>query len=189
MVIQTRTELRRSRVLYFLSIILSLAVLVNIFSQYPQSSQPVQLIYGLLGIASVTAIIVALVQLYSFPKRSHALIIHRDEDMIIATNTVHEGFKLRFLRDVLSENVFAFSDEDRERFKALEADGYYPAMRVRSVRKVLLLRLCTMMFDDVFVVDRSERWEHHDSSSTSEPSSHKREMPPLRAWKGGNISA
>ncbi len=26
-----------------------------------------------------------------------------------------------------------------------------------------MLRLCTMIFDDVFVADRNNRWEHHDS--------------------------
>jgi hypothetical protein len=40
-----------------------------------------------------------------------------------------------------------------------------------------------MIFDDVFVVDRNNRWEHHDSSSTAEPSFSKREMPPLTSWK------
>ena len=138
----------------------------------------------LLGVTATATLILTLLQLYSSPKRSHALLIQRDVDFIIATNAVHEGFKLRFLRDIIGESVFSFSDADRERFKSLEADGYYPAFLVRNVRKLIVLRLCTMVFDDVFCVDSSDRWEHHDSSSTSEPSFHKREMPPLRAWKG-----
>ena len=103
--------------------------------------------------------------------------------MIIATNALHDGFKFRFLRDVLSENIFTLSDEERARWKFLEADGYYPMLSVRNPKKLLILRLCTMMFDDVFAVDSSNRWEHHDSASTAEPSFSKADMPHLRAWQ------
>jgi hypothetical protein len=177
MVIQQRTDVFRNRILYVLTLILSLAIVVEAL----RTMEPLLLALGGLAIG---AIILTLIQFYSTPKRSHALIIQREGNMIVATNAVHEGFKLRFLRDVLSENVFSFSDEDRERFKTLETDGYYPAMIVRNVRKVLLLRLCTMMFDDVFCVDNADRWEHYDSSSTAEPTFNKREMPPLHSWKG-----
>ncbi len=191
MVIQTRSEISRSRILSYLSIVLGLSILIEAVARYSSASQPAQVLFVLLGIAALLAIVFALIQLYSTPRRSHALIIHRaDEEMVLATNAVHEGFKLRFLRDVLHEHVYSFSDADRDRYKPLEEDGYYPAMLIRSIRKVLLLRLCTIMFDDVFLVDQADRWEHHDSSNTSEPTFHKREMPPLRAWKGmGNISA
>jgi hypothetical protein len=183
MVIQQRTELARNRILYILCLVLAVAALIGVVSLYSSSGQTTQLLLMLVALAAIAAIGLVVVQLYSFPKRSHALLIQREGDFIIATNAVHEGFKLRFLRDVLSENVFSFSDEDREKYKTLEEDGYYPVMLVRSVRKVLLLRLCTMIFDDVYFVDNTNRWEHHDSSSTPEPSFHKREMPPLRLWK------
>src|SRR5262249_6582647 len=132
MVIQQRTDVFRNRILYFVTIILSLALVVEAL----RTMEPVFLALGGLAIG---AIILTLIQLYSTPKRSHAILIQREGDMIIATNAVHEGFKLRFLRDVLNENVFHFTDEDRERLKPLEKDGYYPAMIVRNVRKVLLL--------------------------------------------------
>src|SRR5437899_9173240 len=153
MVIQKRIELGRNRILYFLSLILAIATLIAVVTEYSTAGHAKQLLLLVAGIAAIAAIAFVVVQLYSFPKRSHAVLIQREGDMIIATNAVHEGFKLRFLRDILSENVFAFSDEDREKYKTLEADGYYPAMLVRNVRKVLLLRLCTMIFDDVYCVD------------------------------------
>ena len=187
MVIQQRTELGRNRILYILSLILAIVVLIGVVSQYSAAAPAIQTALLVAGLASIGAIVLVTVQFYSFPRRSHALLIQREGDVIIATNAVHEGFKLRFLRDVLSENVFAFSDEDREKYKALEQDGYYAAMLVRNVRKVLLLRFCTMLFDDVYCVDGTNRWEHHDSSSTPEPSFHKREMPPLRLWKSTPI--
>jgi hypothetical protein len=102
---------------------------------------------------------------------------------VIATNAIHEGFKLRFLRDILGESVAAFADEDRARWKSLEEDGFYAALYVRNVRKLIMLRLCTMLFDDVFFADRSNRWERHDSSSTAEPSFSRRETPRLNSWK------
>ena len=75
------------------------------------------------------------------------------------------------------------SDEDRVRWKTLEDDGYYPALCVRNPKKLLILRLCTMVFDDVFAVDASNRWEHHDSASTAEPSFAKGERPRLKHGK------
>jgi hypothetical protein len=190
MVIQPRSGVSRDRVLYLLSLILSITVLIGVVREYFRVSGFLQALCLILGTASAAAIVLVFIQLYSFPRRSHALVIQREGDMIIATNVVHESYKFRFLRDVLSEHVIAFSDDDRTRFKSLESDGYYPSMLVRGVRKLLLLRLCTMMFDDVYFVDSADRWEHHDSSSTSEPSFHKREMPPLRTWKGiGNLSS
>jgi hypothetical protein len=177
MVILQRTDVFRNRIIYYLTLILSLGVIA-------QAVRTADSLFIALSVAAVPALVLCLIQLYSNPARSHAVIIQREADMIIATNAVHEGFKLRFLRDVLGENVFSFSDEDRERFKDLEKDGYYPAMVVRNIRKLLVLRLCTMMFDDVFCVDNADRWEHYDSSNTSEPTFHKREMPRLREWKG-----
>lgn len=185
MVIQQRTDLNRNRILYVLSLILAVAVLGGVISQYSQVSQTIQAGLLVLGLAALVTVVLALIQLYSAPKRSHALLIQqRDNEIIVATNAVHEGYKLRFLRDIIGESVFSFSDEERERLKPLTTDGYYPAFLVRNVRKLIVLRLCTMVFDDVFWVDASDRWEHHDSSSNPEPSFHKKEMPPLRAWKG-----
>jgi hypothetical protein len=41
-----------------------------------------------------------------------------------------------------------------------------------------------MVFDDVFVIDKSNRWERHDSSSTADPTFSSREMPAFRSWNG-----
>jgi len=183
MVVLQRTELGRMRLLFLLTIILSTAALVASLSLYSQAGENLRLVLILLGAVGLLALALALLQLYVYPKRSHALLVQRGNEMIIATNSLHEGFKLRFLRDVLSENVTALSDEERERWKALESDGYYPALCVRNPRKLLILRLCTMLFDDVFAVDASNRWEHHDSASTAEPSFAKGERPRLKTWK------
>jgi hypothetical protein len=183
MVVLQRTELGRMRLLFLLTVILATVALVATVMLYSQAGENMRLALIGLGVVGLLALALALLQLYVFPRRSHALLVQRGNDMIIATNSIHEGFKLRFLRDVLSENVTALSDEERSRWKLLEADGYYPALCVKNPRKVLILRLCTMLFDDVFAVDHSNRWEHHDSASTSEPSFAKGERPRLKAWK------
>jgi hypothetical protein len=169
--------------LFILTLVLSAVCLIAIVLNFSSASQPVQLGLALLGAAAVVALALSFLQLYVHPKRSQVLLFQNDEEMVIATNALHEGFKLRFLRDVLGESVSAFSDEDRAKWKPLEADGFYATLYIRGVRKVIMLRLCTMIFDDVFVADRNNRWEHHDSSSTAEPSFSKREMPPLTSWK------
>ena len=182
MVVLQRTDLSRNRLLYFLTIILGMASIVTAAALYAQSTDLVRAALLILAGVGVAALILCLIQLYAFPNRSHVLLVNRGGEMIIATNALHEGFKLRFLRDVLADSVSVLSDEERARWKFLEADGYFPALCVRNPKKVLVLRLCTMVFDDVFAVDASNRWEHHDSASTAEPSFAKADMPPLKAW-------
>jgi hypothetical protein len=184
MVVLQRSELARNRVIYFLTIVLSGAALVAAISLYSQTSQILDMGLIVLGLVAVAALVLSLIQLFAFPRRSHVLLVQSGDEMVIATNALHEGFKLRFLRDVLSDSVSAISDAERARWKFLEDDGYFPTLYVRNPKKVLILRLCTMLFDDVFEVDRSNRWEHHDSSSTADPSFAKGEMPRLKAWKG-----
>ena len=183
MVVVQRNEVSRNRLLSLLTVVFSISALIAVFFYFSQASQLGQLALAVLGTAAALALILSAVQLYTHPKRSQVLIFQNDEEMVIATNALHEGFKLRFLRDILGESLTAFSDEDRVKWKPLEADGFYATLYVRGVRKVVMLRLCMMVFDDVFVADRSNRWEHHDSSNTAEPSFSKREMPHLTGWK------
>jgi hypothetical protein len=183
MVVLQRNEVRRHRLVFFLTLILSVITLISIILNFSGASQPTQIGLVILGAAAVVALFLSILQLYTLPKRSKVLLFQNDDEIVIAINALHEGFKLRFLRDILGENVSAFTDEDRIRWKALEADGFYATLYVRNIRKVIMLRLCTMIFDDVFVADRNNRWEHHDSSSTAEPSFSRREMPPLTSWK------
>jgi len=183
MVVLPRTELGRIRLLSFLTIILATTALVSVVILYAQAGDTVRLGLAVLGIVALVALVLALLLVYVHPKRSHALLMQQGNQMIIATNALHEGFKLRFLRDILTDNVAVLSDEDRAQWKFLESDGYYPALVVRNPKKILILRLCLMVFDDVFAVDASNRWEHHDSSSTPEPAFARGEMPHLKAWK------
>jgi len=183
MVVVQRNEVSRNRLLYILTIVLSAVVLSAVAVNFSRSSEAVQVLLVLLAPIAFVAVVLSLVQFLTHPKRSQVLLFQRDDEMVVATNAVHEGFKLRFLRDILGDQVTSFTDEDRVRWESLENDGFYAALYVRNVRKVIMLRLCTMIFDDVFVADRNNRWEHHDSSSTAEPSYSKREMPPLTSWK------
>ena len=183
MVVLQRNELSRNRLLFFLTIGLCVVSFIVVILNFSQSSQPLQLALVSLGAAAGLALVLAFLQLYSLPKRSKVLLFQNDDEMVIATNALHEGFKLRFLRDILGESVTAFTDEDRARWKTLEADGFYATLYVRNVRKLIVLRLCTMIFDDVFVSDRSNRWERHDASNTPEPTDSKREMPRLTSWQ------
>jgi hypothetical protein len=184
MIIQSRTDIGRNRLIYILAIILSISALVTAISQYSASSDAMRAALLILGAVSIVAIILSVIQLLGVPRRSSILLIYQKDEMIFATNALHEGFKLRFLRDVLSENTINFSDADRVQWKFLEDDGYFPALCVRSPKKRLILKLCTMVFDDVYFIDSTNRWEHHDSSNTSEPTFSTPEKPHLRGWKG-----
>jgi len=184
MVVQSRSDVRRNRLIYILTIILSIAVLLTAISQYSESSDGMRAVFLILSMASLLSIILCGFQLYGVPQRSSVLLIHKGDEMIVATNATHEGFKFRFIRDVLSENITGVSDADRAQWKFLEDDGYFTALCIRNPKKLLILRLCTMAFDDVYFIDSSNRWEHHDCSSTSEPTFSTPEKPQIREWKG-----
>jgi hypothetical protein len=184
MVVVQRNEVSRARVLGWLTLFLAAVVTGGVVRVYSGQSETVRFLLVLLGGAAAVAVFLAVLALYAHPKRSQVLLFQRDNEMIVATNAMHEGFKLRFLRDILGENVVSFSDEERARWKGLEADGFYATLCIRGVRKLIMVRLCTMVFDDVFVADRNGRWEHHDSSSTPEPSFTRPDMPALKNWRG-----
>ena len=183
MVVVQRNEISRTRLSHGLTIVLSVIVLAGVAVSFSGRPELAQLGLVVVAAIAVLAILLSFIQLYTIPKRSQVLLFQRDDATVVATNAIHEGFKLRFLRDIFGENVSLFSDDERARWRSLEADGFYASLMVHGIRKLILLRLCTMIFDDVFVVDPSGRWEHHDSSSTSEPSFSKREMPRLTSWK------
>src|SRR5919109_4111497 len=128
MVVVQRNEVSRNRFLHVLTIILSAVVLAGIIVVFSQRPQVVQAIFVILGAMAVIAVVLSLIQLFAHPKRSQVLLFHRDDEMVVATNAIHEGFKLRFLRDILGDQVTSFSDEDRLRWKSLEDDGFYATL-------------------------------------------------------------
>ncbi|HEX5000776.1 MAG TPA: hypothetical protein VFY29_21305 [Terriglobia bacterium] len=184
MVVLQRNDVGRTRLIYFLTIILSVVSFVVAATVFSASAQPVRMALLAWIVVAAAALVLSVIQLAGHPERSHALLLHLGDHMILATNALHESYKLRFLRDVLNDNITTFTDEDRARWKPLEDDGYRLALRIQNPRKILILRLCTMLFDDVFVIDKSNRWEHHDSSSTADPTFSSREMPAFRSWNG-----
>lgn len=184
MVVQQRNEVKRNHIVSVLAVVLAAAVLAGVILAYPERSGAVQFALVLLATGAAAAIVLAGIQFLTSPKRTQALIFYRDDGIVVATNTPHEGFKLRYLRDILGETVTAFNDEDRQHWKDLEADGYYAGICIRGARRLVVTRLCTMIFDDVFVGDQYGRWEYFDSSCTADPSFSKRTAPPLKRWKG-----
>src|SRR2546426_2334284 len=98
MVVLQRNEVSRNRILNFLTLVLAAVVFAGIVLSFSGRSQPVQLVLALLALMALIAIVLSVLQLYVHPRRSQVLLFHHDEEMIIATNALHEGFKLRFLR-------------------------------------------------------------------------------------------
>lgn len=183
MVVIKRNEAGRFKVLAMLACVLSVLVAFWSVTQFSSGSfQQVLAIVGLL--VAVAALIYSVVILIGLPQRSQVVLFNREGDMIIAINRLHETFKLRFLRDVLSDQCSSFSDEDRARWKDIEQEGLYPVLYVKNPRKILIQRYCSIMFDDIFAVDLSNRWDHWDCRNTAEPTFSTRESPPLRNWKG-----
>ena len=125
MVVVQRNEVTLNRFLQLVAVVFSAIVIAGVYRGFSGRSLTMQWLSTLLAVLAAVAIVVAIIQLWGHPKRSQVILFNRDDEIVIATNAVHEGFKLRFLRDILGENVFAFSDEERARWKRLEADGFY----------------------------------------------------------------
>src|SRR6185295_18797767 len=73
MVIQSRTDVGRNRLIYFLTILLSLSALIASISQYSGSSDAMRAVLLILGAAGVLAIVLSTIQLLGLPRRSSVL--------------------------------------------------------------------------------------------------------------------
>ena len=180
MIVLERSEINRMRAISMLTVILSVAVLVSIGVTFSQSSDAAQGVLLVLGLAAVSAFVLSVVHLWFHNTRSQVILFHQGQDVVIAANHLHEGFKLRLFRDLLNDDLEAFSDDDRNRWSVLTREGFHPVLNVRNARKAMLLPICFMIFDDVFVFDHTQRWDHFDCANTSNPTYAARGVSPFK---------
>ena len=181
MVVLPRRELNKAHIGGVLGLILAVTVLIGVVSNFSDSSDVLQIGLLALGLVAVAAIAITLMLFLSHRNTSKILLFHQEDATIVATNSLHEGFKLRFFRDVLNDNLVAFSDEEREQWSALSSQGFHPVFKIQNVRMPFLLPLCFMTFDEVFVWDRTNRWDYFDCRNTSEPTYSERGIRPFEA--------
>ena len=179
MVVLTRSELKKAHIGGALGVILAATVLVGIVSNFSGSSDILQIGLLALGLVAVAAIAITLIQFLSHRNTNKIVLFHQADATIVATNHLHEGFKLRFFRDVLNDNLVAFSDEEREQWSALRSQGFHPVFKIQNVRNPFLLPLCFMLFDEVFVWDHTNQWDYFDCRNTSEPTHSERGIGPF----------
>ena len=179
MVVVARSEIKRMRIVSMLTLILTVAVLFGIISNFSDKSEPIQAVLIALGLVALVAAPLAGIQLWLDRGPSKAVIFNSGDQMVIATNQLHQGFKLRLFRDLLSEHMVAFSDEERERWSVLTKEGFHPVFLMNNVRKTFLLPICFMVFDEVFMTDGSGRWDYYDCRNTSEPTFAERGIGPF----------
>lgn len=179
MVVLPRSEIKRSKLGAILTLIVAVFAIASAWASFGGAGTGGRIVLVLVTLAAVAAIALALIQILANRHRSRAVIFHDGEQFVVATNHLHEGFKLRFFRDILNENITSFSDEERERWNALNRVGYHAVFRIHNVRKPVLLPLCFMVFDEVFTVDHSRRWDYFNSTNTSEPTFSDRGVGPF----------
>ena len=179
MVVVARSEIKRIRIVSILTLILTVAVLFGVISNFSDKSEPLQAVLIALGLVALVAAPLAGIQLWLDRGPSKAVIFNSGDQMVIATNQLHQGFKLRLFRDLLSEHMVAFSDEERERWSVLTKEGFHPVFIMNNVRKTFLLPICFMVFDEVFMTDGSGRWDYYDCRNTSEPTFAERGIGPF----------
>ena len=180
MVVLGRNEINRARLAGALAIVMASAVLIGIASIFAGSSEPVRLGLVGLGLAGVVTLILSLFQLLSRRSASKLILFHQGNDYVVATNHLHDGFKLRFFRDVLSDGVGPFSDDERIRWNVLSQEGFHPVFVIRNARKTLILPIGYMLFDEVFVCDHTQRWDYYDCRKTSDPTFSRRGVSPFK---------
>ena len=176
MVILPRNELRRTRAIAVLALVLALVVLVGV-AEGAGIAPGLRLI---LGIVALAGIVLPLIHILSVRGPSTIVLFHQGDQTILATNHLHQANRLRFFRDILGEHSCAFSDEDRERWSVLGKEGFHPIFNVRDLRRTYLLSLCFMTFDEVYVLDHLGRWDYYDCHNTSEPTYSTRGVSPFR---------
>ena len=179
MVVLPRSEIKRAQVGGVLTCILGGVVLVEILSNFVGASELVQVGMTLLAIVALGAIVLSVLGALSHRRNSRAVIFQEEDHFVMATNHLHEGYKLRFFRDVLNEKIVTFTDAEREHWKVIEQFGFHAVFGIKDIRKPVLLPLCFMVFDEVFVVDHTRMWDYFNSKNTSEPTFSDRGVGPF----------
>lgn len=187
MVVLKRNDASRYLILTVASAVMALGGSIWLWVAPPAAAGLPQFLLIVARLALVLVFLLALVQFVGRPRRSQIVLIEQGNgSLVIATNAIHEGHKLRFLRDILTESVAAFSDEDRQRWSKLPSEGFHPAIFVKTPHLARILPLCAMTYDDVFVVGPN-RWDYYDCANTSEPAFAEKKAPPFKSWaKVGN---
>ncbi len=179
MVFFSRREINRMRTGHMLGLLLGLAVLVSVARGFSQSNQVGQFISIVIGLVALATIGIALIQIFSYRGSSKAILFHQDESMVIATNHLHDGYRLRFFRDLLNDHITAFSDEERDQWSSLTKEGFHAVFKIHDVRKPFILPMLFLVFDEVFVSDHMNRWDYFDCRNTSEPTYSRRGVRPF----------
>ena len=179
MVFFSRREINRMRTGQMLGMLLGLTVLVIVARGFSQSNPTGQFFFILIGLVALATIAIALIQLLTYRGSSKAILFHQDDKMIIATNHLHDGYRLRFFRDLLNDNITAFSDAEREQWSALTKEGFNAVFKIHGVRKPFILPMLFLVFDEVFVSDHTNRWDYFDCRNTSEPTYSRRGVRPF----------
>ncbi len=179
MVFFSRREINRMRTGQMLGMLLGLTVLVIVARGFSQSNPTGQFFFILIALVALATIAIALIQLLTYRGSSKAILFHQDDKMIIATNHLHDGYRLRFFRDLLNDNITAFSDAEREQWSALTKEGFNAVFKIHGVRKPFILPMLFLVFDEVFVSDHTNRWDYFDCRNTSEPTYSRRGVRPF----------
>jgi len=180
MVVLARSEINRMRLVGALAIVMSVAVFVAIGVIFARSSEPVRLSLLGLALAATITLILSTLQLFSRCTASKIVLFHQGNDYVVLTNHLHDGFKLRFFRDVLSDAVGPFSDAERIKWNVLSKEGFHPVFVIQNTRKTLIMPICYMLFDEVFVCDHTQRWDYYDCRKTSDPTLAQRGTSPFK---------
>jgi hypothetical protein len=179
MVVLPRSEIKRTQIGGVLTCILGVVVLAGTLANFAGASELVQVGMILLVIVALAAMALSVLGALSHRRNSKAVLFQEDDNFIVATNHLHEGYKLRFFRDILNEKIVSMTDAEREHWKVIEQFGFHAVFNVQHVRKPVLLPLCFMVFDEVFLVDHTRRWDYFNSQNTSEPTFSDRGVGPF----------
>ena len=137
MVVLQRNEVRRHQFVLFLTIILSVMHFnCRLFSIFPERLKRYSLVLDRWGCCRSCRIIsVGIAALRACRNAARFCLFRTKTEIVIATNALHEGFKLRFLRDILGENDYRLQRRGSAALEELEADGFYATLYIRNVRK------------------------------------------------------
>lgn len=180
MVVLGRNEVNRMRLAGALAIIMSLVALTAVTFIFFDSPEIVRWGLLVLSITAVVTIVVSSMELFSNRSVSKIILFQADNDYIVTTNHLHDGFKLRFFRDIFGDAIGHFSDEDRTKWSVLSKEGIHPVFIIHNTRKTLILSISQMLFDEVFVYDHTGQWNYFDCRQTSEPTSSERGLSPFK---------
>ncbi len=170
MVVVQRSEITWYRVLSLWAFVFSVSILTwtRLGFRETEFSKVTVIVLTLFSLVIMTS---SLIGLWRFRRRSKVILFKQGpETLLYSSQPIEDGYKFRLFRDVIGEKIVNRYHTDDPESLPVQVKGFELVLVFSDANMPMILRLCQLLFDDVYMNDPEHVWIRYDSGSDSEPS-------------------